>query len=169
MKDIRKKIHESLLSESVEETLNRIGIITEMTVPLKDYKRRVDGLRFQLVENWCLCKYCQLYDKTSNNYNHWLSELKACIDNLKLLDIKGTSDKRKTLIKMLVNDYDYDKVNMILRIIAGKFNREKINDEKQIISVAKSFSDNIESLIDAISIDTIITDKYLKDTFELEE
>ena len=36
MKDIRKKTHESLLSESVEETLNRIGIITEMAVPLKE-------------------------------------------------------------------------------------------------------------------------------------
>ena len=139
MKDIRKKIHESLLSESVEETLNRIGIITEMAVPLKDYKRRVDGLRFQLVENWCLCKYCQLYDKTSNNYKHWLSELKACINNLKFLEIKGTSSKRKTLEKMLVKDYDYNDPCMINRIIIGKFHEEIITDVHQINSAYRSF------------------------------
>ena len=160
---------EEMLDESVSETINRIGLITEMAVPLKKYKERVDGLRFQLVENWCLCKYCQLYDKTSNNFNHWLSELKACINNLKLLDIKGTADKRKTLIRMLVDDYDYNKVNMILRIIADKFNGENINNEKQRIAVSKSFSDNIETLIDVISIDSITTDAYLKETFDISE
>ena len=169
MKDIRKKIHKSLLNESVEETLNRIGIITEMTVPLQDYKRRVDGLRFQLVENWCLCKYCQLYDKTSNNYKHWLSELKACINNLKFLEIKGTSSKRKTLEKMLVKDYDYNDPYMINRIIIGKFHEEIITDVHQINSVCECFANSIDNLINAISDDDIIIDDYVKDTFELEE
>lgn len=68
-------------------------IITEMAVPLKDYKQRVDGLRFCLVENWCLCKWCQLYNHECENFAHWVTELKICIDNLKLLNIK------KVLIK----------------------------------------------------------------------
>lgn len=34
----------------------------EMTIPLKQYRVNVDGLRFQIVENWCLCCYCSLID-----------------------------------------------------------------------------------------------------------
>ena len=44
-------------------------IITEMAVPLKEYKKRLDGLRFQLVENWCLLEYCRLYDPSNANIN----------------------------------------------------------------------------------------------------
>ena len=55
-----EKITETQLKEAVNESVNdvlkRIGIINEMAVPLKTYRARVDGLRFQLVENWCLCK-----------------------------------------------------------------------------------------------------------------
>ena len=81
-------------------------MINEMAVPLKTYRARVDGLRFQLVENWCLCKWCQLFNQECENFAHWITELKACIDNLKFLDIKNGIDKRRTLIKMLVRDYE---------------------------------------------------------------
>ena len=55
MKRLKNKITENrlreIINESAEDVLNRIGIINEMAVPLKTYKTRVDGLRFQLVEN----------------------------------------------------------------------------------------------------------------------
>jgi len=101
MKTLKNKITENrlreIINESVEDVLNRIGIINEMAVPLKTYKTRVDGLRFQLVENWCLCKWCQLFNPECENFAHWITELKACIDNLKFLDIKNGIDKRRTL------------------------------------------------------------------------
>lgn len=164
-----KKITESQLKEAINETvndvLNRIGMINEMTVPLKTYRARVDGLRFQLVENWCLCKWCQLFNPECENFAHWITELKACIDNLKFLDIKNNIDKRKTLIKMLVKDYDYDNANMIERIIRGKFVRENLNDNIQKIQVCTTFADNIFGLIDAISMEAIDSDEYIQNTF----
>lgn len=164
-----KKIIESQLKEAINETvndvLNRIGMINEMAVPLKTYRARVDGLRFQLVENWCLCKWCQLFNPECENFAHWITELKACIDNLKFLDIKNNIDKRKTLIKMLVKDYDYDNANMIERIIRGKFVRENINDNIQKIQVCTTFADNIMRLIDAISMEAIDSDEYIQNTF----
>ena len=142
-----EKITETQLKEAVNETVNdvlkRIGIINEMAVPLKTYRARVDGLRFQLVENWCLCKWCQLFNPECEKFAHWVTELKTCIDNLKFLDIKNNIDKRKTLIKMLVKDYDYDNANMIERIIRGKFVRENITDNTQKIQVCTTFADNI--------------------------
>ena len=50
---------------------------------------------------------------------------------LKFLDIKNGIDKRRTLTRMLVNDYDYNNANMIERIVRGKFVRENISDNNQ--------------------------------------
>lgn len=168
-----KKITESQLKEIINETvndvLNRIGMINEMAVPLKTYRARVDGLRFQLVENWCLCKWCQLFNPECENFAHWITELKACIDNLKFVDIKNGIDKRKTLIKMLVTDYDYDNANMIERIIRGKFVRENLTDNVQKVQACTAFADNIMGLIDAISMETIDSDEYIQNTFRSDE
>lgn len=165
-----KKITESQLKEIINETvndvLNRIGMINEMAVPLKTYRARVDGLRFQLVENWCLCKWCQLFNPECENFAHWITELKACIDNLKFLDIKDGIDKRKTLIKMLVTDYDYNNANMIERIIRGKFVRENLTDNMQKVQACTAFADNIIGLIDAISMESIDSDEYIQNTFK---
>ena len=34
-------------------------VLMEMAEPLKKYAKRIESIRFQLAENWCLCKYCQ--------------------------------------------------------------------------------------------------------------
>ena len=54
---------------------------------------------------------------------------------------------------------------MIERIVRGKFVRENITDNYQKICVCVEFSDNINSLIDAISIDIIDSDDYIQRTF----
>lgn len=154
-----------MTNESVSDTVNRIGLVTEMAVTLKKYKKRVDGLRFQLVENWCLCKYCQLFDNTNLNFGHWINELKACIDNLKFLDINGGISKEKTLKNMLISDYDYNDYAMIKRITAGKFKKENILDSEKTETACMAFAGNIDNIIDAISNDDIIVDEYLQDTF----
>ena len=69
---------------------------------------------------------------------------------------------------MLVNDYDYNSVNMIERIIRGKFIRENINDNNQKILVCTEFADNINGLIDVISMDAIDSDEYIQNTFNNE-
>ena len=170
MKSLPKKITESrikeILNETVNDVLNRIGMINEMAIPLKAYKSRVDGLRFQLVQNWCLCKWCQLFNPECENFAHWIVELSACIDNLKLVEIKNGINKRRTLTRMLIRDYDYDDANMIVRIINGKFDLEGIKDIFQRARVSSSFANNIEGLIDAISINSITTNSYIEKTFQ---
>lgn len=138
-----------------------------LSVTLKDYRARVDGLRFQLVENWCLCKWCQLFNPECENFAHWVIELKACIDNLKFLDIKNGIDKRRTLTRMLVADYDYNDANMIERIIRGKFVRENITDNIQKVRVCTEFADNINELINAISMVSIDSAEYIQNTFNI--
>ena len=142
--------------------------LLEMAIPLKSYKERVDGVRLQLVDNWCLCKYCQTYDLQNRNYNHWITELRAHMDNIKSLNIKQ-GDKLKTLKKMLIDDYDFDDVETIYRIIIGKFQREKITNVNIISSVCNEFANSIESFVNALGVDSIITDNYLNNTFDLQD
>ena len=80
---------------------------------------------------------------------------------LKIGKYKKSADKRKLLIKMLVNDYD--DINMIYRIIQGKFYTEHIDDENIKIKVSSEFADKIDDIINAI--DSIITDKYIDKEF----
>ena len=156
------------LHETVEETLKHVSPLNELSVPLSFYKDKVDCLRFQLVDNWCLCKYCQLYDEDNLNKNHWAVELRACIFNLKKIDIKNGISKHRILEKMLVNDYDYDKPNMIVRVINEKFNVEQIFDKKVRFDVAEEFADGIHNLIDEISDDDSDINDYILNTFGIE-
>jgi hypothetical protein len=165
---LTKKQINDMLNESVDESIQKVGLITEMAIPLKDYRQRVNALRFQLVENWCLCKYCSLFDKGNQNYRHWLIELRACINNLKLIDIKGKVEKSRVLSSMLIKDYDYAMPSMIKRITADKFDIEGIDDEMQINQVCQAFAKGINNLIEVISNNTIKTVTYLRTTFELE-
>ena len=161
-----------LLNESVEDVLNRIGLITEKVVTKKTYRARVNGLRIHLVENWCLCKWCQLFDPECENFAYWASELKACIDSLKNIDIEDGISKRRELRMIFLVCYEYNIASMVERAVRGKFEREGISEVDSCDSyerecVCKEFADNIIGLIDVISKGTIDTDEYIQNTFSL--
>ena len=44
--------------------------VFEMAYNRKEIKKRVEALINQIIENWCLIKYCSLYDK--NNINKYI-------------------------------------------------------------------------------------------------
>lgn len=132
---------------------------------MKDYKNRVDGLRFQLVENWCLCKYCNIFDRDNPNFNHWKIELRSVLKNLKMINIKGNIDKYKVLSKMLIEDYDYNDSRMIFRIIEDKFDDEHINDWFKKERVSIEFTKNITNLINVMANDSIKLNDYIAHTF----
>ena len=45
-------------------------LLTEMSVSVRYFKDKIESLDEQLIEKWCLCKYCQLIDKENQNINH---------------------------------------------------------------------------------------------------
>ena len=123
-------------------------------------------MRFCLVESWCLCKYCQTYDPDNAKHSQWIAELRTIINDIKTLNIER-GDKVRVLTKMLIDDYDYDKVNMIWRIVEDRFCIEKIANPNQALAVCKSFADGIDELVEILEDDHIATDTYLKQTFNL--
>lgn len=156
------RLIEEELREVVSATTQQV--LNEMAVPIKTYKARVDNLRLQLVENWCLCRYCQLFNPNSEYFNHWIKELRAHMNNIKSLNLKK-GDKLKILTQMLIVDYDFDDVNTIYRIVVGKFGRERISNVNIISRVCGDFANSINDFVKALGMDNIITEDYLMNTF----
>lgn len=168
--NISQTTWQKIVNESVESTIKRIseGIVNEMALPLSAFRQRVDGLRFQLIQNWCLLKYCQLYSPNNVNFAHWSTEFLACTDNIRDFEIKGRINKQKTINKMFVVDYDYNQSRKILPIIRDKFDVEKIHDNAQREAVALEFSNSINSLITFLCDTSIPNAKYMKTTFNMD-
>ena len=141
-------------------------ILNEMAEPLKKYVKRIESIRFQLAENWCLCKYCQLYSQNNQNFAHWITELRPCIQYLKFVDINDGIDKKKTLQRVLVGQYDFNSPDMIKRIIEDKFSDENITDTSVISNVSNELASNIDGLIEVISNNDITINSYIQTTFQ---
>ena len=154
-------------AQSSKNVLNNIGLVSEMSIPLKRFRERSDGIRLPLIRHWCLCKWCQLFDKENQNLNHWKDEVFAFIDDLQSIDIKNGISKKKTLTNMWLNDYDFNNANKVFKIIRGTFRREGIEDESQLMEVSSEFASNgVNGLIDVISNDDINVDEYIEGEFD---
>lgn len=151
------------LEETAEEFLTNMNFLNEMSLTLKEYKRRLEFLRCQIVENWCLCKWCQLYDPKCSIFNHWSNELKAYIKSLKFLKVKA-GDKRKAT-EQTIELCDLNVESMIALIIKSKFNTENIMNEKERFYVCKAFVNNIDYLVDVLTDDDYIIDEYMYEMF----
>lgn len=138
------------------------------------HKRVIDRLAFLLVENWCLCRYFQLYNPGNGNFAHYIAVLKACINHLKCLGIRRLvgeerkRDKWLALATMLGEDYELGETDHVVRVIKEAFDSERITDESQRMKVAQDFAENIMGLIDVIAYDSKDVDEYVRDMFMTE-
>lgn len=124
--------------------------IFEMAYNRKEIKKRVEALTNQIIENWCLIKYCSLYDKTNTNKYHWKQELKAHLYNIYEIKIKGGNAKTKY---NFISEIIYDKKEIttsskISSIIRIKFRNENIIIHNDICDLC---IDNLNYIIELIS------------------
>ena len=157
-----------IVNEPAKSVIKQVccgDIVTEMALPLKVFRERVEGLMFQMIENWCLCKYCQLYSPDNQNFGHWLGELKSYTNRLRNFEIKGRVEKRTTLVNMFIRDYDYDEARKICVIIRDKFDVETIMDVSQRQAVANAFASSIQELIDFLCDTSILNASCMNATF----
>ena len=138
-----------------------------MAIVLEEYKIRVDKARLHLVENWCLCKYCELFDSHNPNFEDWAKALLYMMNDIKSLNISD-SNKLDTLKQMLIEEYNFNDAGTIHRIIVDRFHREGICNDNQIRYVSERFAESIDDFITALGDDSIIAYKYINDTFLLQ-
>ena len=133
----------------------RLEVVTEMAISLDDFLIRVEGIMFQLVQNWCLCKWCQMFDPKNDLFNHWKNELSANLRFLMSPALKNRRiDKGRHFKKVLVDDYDLDDPERVYGEICDKFSKEHILDSEsidEVRSVAGEFSKSISEMAELMS------------------
>ena len=114
------------LEEFINEGINR-----------SDYLYKVSSYFRQIVENWCLIRYCTLCEQ-SHNYKvpprtkiHWMSELQAM-----MLNISNLPEKCPDIDDIILNVYTKNKIKSsydVLFKIKQKFNKENIKDKDGLV------------------------------------
>jgi hypothetical protein len=127
------------LHDIVRECVYRIYTklpLYEYAVHRSDFVYRVSNLLPQIIENWCLIRFCTLSRRTQTK-EHWKDELRAHMLNIGGLDIKGNNkvDKRLKAIYEGFNMRDLigECSDRIFLYIEGKFNKENIDINNNIV------------------------------------
>lgn len=124
--------------------------IFEMAYDRKEIKKRVEALTNQIIENWCLIKYCTLYDSNNRNKYHWKQELKAHLYNIYEMRIKGGNAKTKY---NLISEIIYDKKEITTSSKISSIIRIKFRKENMIIrnDICDLCIEDLKHIIELIS------------------
>ena len=149
MKNIYRKL--GLVSFREQEALN------EMAMERKEYITfRKGGILKQLVQNWCLVRYCRIEPKfVTTCRNHWASELRAIaveISSYKLCkDNKQRDKKREATRKIIIDYFEYNDIDTVTRVIHPKFYDENIRSYEDEQFIAIQFIKELDVIIDMIT------------------
>lgn len=124
--------------------------IFEMADSRQDYLADIRGLRFQILENWCLIRYCNLYDEENYNRLHWSKELCAHLYNLWKVSLKKGLDKLKITEYGFYEKSEFDDIDVIMRILEQKWKIEKL-PINVLYSIANDFINELPKICKIIS------------------
>ncbi|MCQ2199435.1 MAG: hypothetical protein MJZ19_06920 [Paludibacteraceae bacterium] len=148
-----KKLH-TILSEKIRAVLeeNKRGMLNEMALPRKDYKDKVDSLIPQILENWCLVRYCSITDRTEYKI-HWSDELRGHLLTVSRFSIKGNDsiESRKKVLQEIWTENDYNQAQFLNMTVVNKFIKEGIDTSTaEYGQVLKDCIDAEQDLFDII-------------------
>lgn len=129
---------ESQLREVIKETLTQVlqekPLLTEMAIPRKNYKERIRGLSCQLLENWCLVRYCSLIEQEQYK-KHWSDELRGYMLSMSRLSMKGNDSiqARQKVFEEVWTEEDHDNPQLLTMTIANKFIKEGIDVNSETV------------------------------------
>lgn len=125
-------------------------LVFEMAYSRKELKTIFDGILDQIIENWCLVKYCSLYDPNNINKNHWVYELTAHMYNIFRRQLKnGSEDAKLHLLKSVAfNQKEYTTAIAIKNCIRLKFKKENIQITNELCSAC---IEDLETILNLIS------------------
>ena len=149
MRNIYRKL--GLVSFSEQETLN------EMAMERKEYITFLKGgILKQLVQNWCLVRYCRLEPKfVTTCRNHWASELRAIAVEISMYklckDNKRRDKKREATRKIIIDYFEFNDIETVTRAIHPKFYDENIRNYEDEKFMAIQFIKELDVIIDMIT------------------
>lgn len=125
--------------------------ITEMATKLTVFRLMLHNLYIQLIENWCLVRWCDMYldELTSKRLrNHLATELKAVMIDISNEKLKS-GRKDKVIKDELINGIELNDKDRIVDIIRDKFEKEGL--KKYVNVISGQCANNIEEICDVLS------------------
>lgn len=119
------------LLEYIEES-----VILEMSLNLSKFKDLLYNLSKQIVENWCLVKWCDTHPnelKSKQLRNHWATELKNYMCRISEEKLKS-GRKDKVIKNEWIDHLELNDKIVITNIIRNKFNKEGLEKYINVIS-----------------------------------
>lgn len=154
---VLRHVIERVCRSVIREELQRY-IITEMAMSVKDYKKRVEVLMPQVLENWCLIRYSTLTGEMQEVKRVWKCELRAHINNIASIKLKNGNSRltKQNALYTLWNMYDWDTdENCIAIRLYAKFDEENIPTNGEAFArVVKDFKNETKALVGILTSDS---------------
>ena len=146
------------LKEYLLEAIQQTNIF-EMAESRKDLKRDIDGHIYQIIENWCLVKYCTLYDPDNRTKHHWQDELETHLIHIfeKRLKFGDAESKYKVIRDWVIDTLEINTARRIEMIMRVKLRKENITMPNYIYELCINELNVILKLI---------SDKYTDNNFD---
>lgn len=131
-----------------------LELMSRMPINEMAYERKklLDWMLFHVTliyQNWCLVRYCSVFDPQNQNKKHWSAELQALI--IEYAEMRTKLDKRKITKTGFIDQpetYDYMQIFVA---IEQKFEKEHI-DLVRTEYVAKDMTKHLDEIVDLLSI-----------------
>lgn len=163
---LTEKRLKKIIADAISQAVNNSLELPEMLIPRKEYKERIENLSVQLLENWCLVRWCRNANlKTHPLRNHWAKELRTQFIAMANLNMKdGDYPKRLKLVREIWKARVFNDVDTVKLIVSGKFDDEQINRKsdafQQTIEDCAQAANDITMLVALRDYDRI--DNYIK-------
>lgn len=118
--------------------------IFEMAYDRRRYCDAIFNLHTEIVQNWCLVKYCNMFDEENYNRLHWSKELTSYLEKLQNVKLKSGDKLRATKLE-LIESAELDDEEEVFKKCRTKWLDENLPLDKLNI-VAKEFVNEIENI-----------------------
>lgn len=125
--------------------------INKMADSLSDFRNKINNLLGQLLENWCLVKWCDLYPNSNISVrlrNHCATELIRIMIQITNTRIKS-GRKDKAIKNILIKKWELNDPDVIYNFINKKFTKEGLFKYSKHIS--EVCSNNIDEICNVLS------------------
>ena len=119
-------------------------VIFEMAYNRRQYCDAIFNLHTEIVQNWCLVKYCNMFDEENYNRLHWSKELTSYLEKLQNVKLKSGDKLRATKLEF-IDRAELDDEDEVFRKCKTKWLDENLPLDKLSI-VAKEFTNEIDNI-----------------------
>lgn len=130
-----------------------LELMSRMPINEMAYERKqlLDWLQYHvklICQNWCLIRYCSVFEPQNQNKKHWSGELQALI--VEYAEMRTKLDKRKITKTGFIDQPEIYDYMQIYAYIVEKFEKEHI-DLVSAEYIAKDMTNHLDEIVDLMS------------------